>query len=52
MNDEIQHKIHVLACKVLGLDDEDHECDDAAKPLEDAMAVIVQEAVDQATAAR
>ena len=40
----IEHTVHLLVCKVLGLDDEDHEDDELAKPLEDAfLALITQQ---------
>lgn len=31
------HRLHVLVCKILGLDDEDHEDDNEAEPLEKAI---------------
>lgn len=38
---EFVHQLHVLVCKVLGLDDEDHEDDELAEPLESAIMRLV-----------
>jgi hypothetical protein len=34
---ELQRRVHVIACAALGLDDEDHEDDELAEPLEKAI---------------
>ena len=33
----IERQLHVLVCKILGLDDEDHADDESAEPLECAI---------------
>lgn len=34
-------RVHIFACAILGLDDSDHEDDDEAKPLEDAIMALL-----------
>lgn len=38
----LNHRVHVLVCKTLGLDDEDHEDDEVAEPLERQILKILQ----------
>lgn len=38
---ELIHRIHVLACMILGLDSEDHEDDEEAAPLEKLLTTLV-----------
>jgi hypothetical protein len=46
---ELIRKVHIIACAALGLDDEDHEDDEAAEPLEKAiLALIAQQPSTQA----
>jgi hypothetical protein len=42
-NSSIIRKVHILACALLGLDDSDHEDDEEAKPLEDAIMRLATE---------
>lgn len=41
LSTEWKRKLHVIACKALGLDDEDHEDDEIAAPLENALAELL-----------
>lgn len=38
---ELRRKVHVIACAALGLDDEDHEDDELAEPLEKAIFTLL-----------
>lgn len=42
--ESMERRVHILACKLLGLDDEDHEDDEQARPLEDAILMLLNEA--------
>ena len=38
----IERQLHVLVCKILGLDDEDHADDESAEPLEGAIMQLIE----------
>ena len=47
----LERRVHIAVCKFLDLDDSDHEDDDEAKPLEDALLYFYSEGFNAALAA-
>lgn len=43
--EELDRRLHILACKLVGLDDEDHEDDELAKPIEKELKEIINQQV-------
>src|SRR5947209_18638711 len=44
----IERRVHVLVCNLLGLDDEDHEDDEEAAPLEGTIMQLIADSNQQA----
>lgn len=40
----MERRVHMFVCKLLGLDDSDHEDDGEAQPVEDAIILFLNEA--------
>jgi hypothetical protein len=47
LEEDLKRQIHVFVCATLGLDDEDHEDDEEARPAEEAMYAWLQKLLAQ-----